>query len=81
LNGKTYQNLPLMKCVEFVHKKNRTFDRTEDPWFDSSYGQTQRISKAANFDKFFDSNPFTSVFNLTETQPETRVFSKNPTQT
>jgi hypothetical protein len=23
----------------------------------------------------------TSVFNLTETQPETRVFSKNPTQT
>jgi hypothetical protein len=22
-----------------------------------------------------------SVFNLTETQPETRVFSKNPTQT
>jgi hypothetical protein len=26
-------------------------------------------------------NIFFSVFNLTETQPETRVFSKNPTQT
>ncbi len=40
-------------------KVNYGFDRSEGPWFDSSYGQTQRISKAANFDKFFDSNPFT----------------------
>ncbi len=39
--------------------KAQSFDRSEDPWFDSSHGQTQRISKAANFDKFFDSNPFT----------------------
>jgi hypothetical protein len=33
----------------------------EDPVTDppSQRGQTQRISKAANFDKFFDSNRFT----------------------
>ncbi len=27
-------------------------------WLDSPYGQTQRISKKASFDKFFVSNPF-----------------------
>jgi hypothetical protein len=64
----SYDNLNyLLKYVK-EHKKaaqiviifySNWSNRSEDSWFDSSYGQTQRISKAANFDKFFDSNPFT----------------------
>jgi hypothetical protein len=48
-----------MQRVCLDRQRLRLSFRSEDPWFDSSYRQTQRISKAANFDKFFDSNPFT----------------------